>query len=98
NAIIPKSAWAAPAVGLLKYVPAANGVQGGLPIFQTTSAKSTLKDNKGSARVDATTGLGQLSFYYFLDNSSTLDPYAGGTCPVLLLRLRRVHSNTISEM
>lgn len=81
NAIIPKSAWAAPAVGLLKFVPAANGVQNGLPIFQTTSAKSTLKDNKGSARVDATTGIGQLSFYYFLDNSSTLDPYAGGNLP-----------------
>ncbi len=81
NAIIPKSAWAGPAVGLLKYVPAANGVQNGLPIFQTTSAKSTLKDNKGSARIDANTGIGQLSFYYFLDNSSTLDPYAGGNLP-----------------
>ncbi|MGH9573514.1 MAG: carboxypeptidase regulatory-like domain-containing protein [Candidatus Acidiferrales bacterium] len=81
NGIIPKSAWAPPAAGLLKYVPAANGVQGGLPIFQTTSAKSTLKDNKGSARIDATTGIGQLSFYYFLDNSSTLNPYAGGNLP-----------------
>ena len=81
NAIIPKSAWAGPAVGLLKYVPAANGVQGGLPIFQTTSAKSTLKDDKGSGRIDANTGIGQVSFYYFLDNSSTLNPYAGGNLP-----------------
>ena len=40
-----------------------------------------MHDNKGSGRIDATTGLGQLSFYYFIDNSSTLNPFGAGSVP-----------------
>lgn len=85
GAIIPPSAWAAPATALLaKYVTplgkpnAFLGGAGGVPIVQSTSAKQTTRDDKGSGRVDATTGLGQLSFYYFIDNSTVVNPYANG--------------------
>jgi hypothetical protein len=88
GAIIPPSAWAAPATALLaKYVTplgapnAFSSGKTGVPIVQLTSAKSTIKDDKGSGRIDATTGLGQLSFYYFVDNSTVVNPYAGGSIP-----------------
>jgi Carboxypeptidase regulatory-like domain len=84
NAIIPKAVWAAPAAALLsKYVPAptAGVLVNGLPAFQTTSAKQTVKDDKGSGRIDAATGFGQLSFYYFVDNASVINPFAGGNLP-----------------
>lgn len=84
NAIIPKSAWAAPAVALLaKYVPAATAgiLVGGLPAWQSSGAKENITDNKGSGRVDWTTGLGQLNFYYFTDSSTVVNPFAGGNLP-----------------
>jgi Carboxypeptidase regulatory-like domain len=81
NAVIPTAAWAPPASKLLAYVPAANTVLNDLPIYLSSSEKMTVKDDKGGGRVDATTGLGQLSFYYHLDNSSVLNPYGGGSLP-----------------
>jgi len=84
NAIIPMSAWAPPAAKLLAaYVPAFTPgvVIGSLPTFQTNAFKSTTKDDKLGARIDATTGWGQLSFYYFLDNSNVANPFAGGNLP-----------------
>jgi hypothetical protein len=84
NAMIPKGVWAAPAVALLKaYVPGPTaGVEvGGLPAFQSSNAKTTTRDDKWGARIDATTAAGQLSFYYFFDNSSVINPFAGGDLP-----------------
>ncbi len=52
-----------------------------MPAWESTSAASTVRDNKGSGRIDATTGWGQLSFYYFIDNSATVNPYGGGSLP-----------------
>ncbi len=86
NAFIPPSVWATPATALLnKYLvplkPTAGFESGDLPEFVTNAAKSTVKDDKGSGRIDATTGLGQLSFYYFIDTSTVVNPYAGGNIP-----------------
>ena len=83
NAIIPASAWSAPAAQLLKYAPqpTPGAIIGGLPVFENSSAAGTLSDDKGSARVDATNGLGQLSFYYFLDDSAFFNPYGRSDLP-----------------
>ncbi|HEY6466461.1 MAG TPA: carboxypeptidase regulatory-like domain-containing protein [Candidatus Acidoferrales bacterium] len=84
NAIIPKAVWAAPAVALLaKFVPPPTaGIESGnLPAFQSSSSKTTTKDDKLGARIDADTAAGQLSFYYFYDNSTVVNPFAGGNLP-----------------
>lgn len=84
NAIIPKAVWAAPAVALLaKFVPPPTaGIESGnLPAFQSSSAKTTTKDDKFGARIDANSAAGQLSFYYFFDNSTVVNPFAGGNLP-----------------
>jgi hypothetical protein len=72
NAIIPKSAWSAPATNLLQYIPAPNNPNG---TFSTSSYDGTLRDDKGAYRLDGTTRLGMLSAYYFLDDWSQNNPY-----------------------
>jgi hypothetical protein len=81
NALIAPSKWAPPVAHLLKYLPATNTTISGIPEWQGTSGNSLVHDNKGSGRVDATTGIGQLSVYYFIDNSSTTNPYGSGDVP-----------------
>lgn len=89
NAIIPTSAWSAPAAHLLSYVPAptAGAISGGLPVFESSNTASTLGDDKGSARIDATPGWGQLSLYYFLDNSAFFNAYGRGNLPGFASRI-----------
>ncbi len=72
NAIIPQSAWSAPAAALLKYIPAPNNPNG---TFSTSSYNQTLQDDKGAYRLDSSTRWGMLSAYYFLDNWSQNSPY-----------------------
>ena len=72
NAIIPQSAWSAPATNLLQYIPAPNNANG---TFSTSSYNQTLRDDKGAYRLDATTRWGMLSAYYFLDDWSQNNPY-----------------------
>jgi hypothetical protein len=83
DAIIPVSAWSAPAAHLLKYVPAPTpgSITGGLPAFESSRATSTLGDNKGSARIDAPSAWGQISVYYFLDNSAFFNAYGRSDLP-----------------
>jgi hypothetical protein len=75
NAVIPTRAWAAPAVNLLKYIPQPNI---GTNLFATSSYPETVRDDKAGARIDANTRIGQLSFYYFVDNYRLDNPYPGG--------------------
>ncbi len=75
GAMIPPQAWSSPAVNLLKYIPAPN-IGGSL--FGTSAYPETVRDDKGAARVDANTRLGQLSAYYFVDNYRVDNPYPGG--------------------
>lgn len=72
NATIPQSAWSAPAQHLLQYIPMANT---GSSLFTTSSFSQALRDDKGSARVDANTRLGMLSGFYFVDDYSLDNPY-----------------------
>jgi len=75
NAVIPTRAWSAPAVNLLKYIPQPNI---GANLFATSAYPETVRDDKAGARLDANTRIGQLSFYYFVDNYRLDNPYPGG--------------------
>ncbi len=75
NAVIPASAWSAPASNLLKYIPTPNT---GGKLFVTSAYPETVRDDKGSGRIDANTRLGQIFGYYFVDNYQLDNPYPGG--------------------
>jgi hypothetical protein len=72
GAVIPQSAWSAPAANLLKYIPSPNI---GTNTFATSASNLTLRDDKGAYRLDANTRWGLLSAYYFLDDWSQNNPY-----------------------
>jgi hypothetical protein len=81
NAQIPKSAWSPTAAPMAKYIPAPNTSQGGQPYYSTSAFPSSLTDYKGAIRVDDNTRYGTLFGYYFLDDDTVVNPYAGGTVP-----------------
>jgi hypothetical protein len=70
--LIPQSAWSAPAMALLQYIPKPNNVD---DTFSSSAFNQTLRDNKGSYRLDANTRWGLLSAYYFLDDWAQNNPY-----------------------
>lgn len=72
NAIIPTTAWSAPAKNLLQYIPQPNA---GGNTFSTSSQNEILGDDKGASRVDYQSQWGLLSLYYFLDQYSLNNPY-----------------------
>ena len=72
GAIIPKSAWAAPAAFLLPYIPSPNV---GANEFDSAALNQTVRDDKGALRVDANTRWGNLSAYYFADDYFLNNPY-----------------------
>jgi hypothetical protein len=72
GAVIPKSTWSAPATNLLKYIPSPTNANG---TFSTSAYNLTLRDDKGSYRMDANTRWGVLSAYYFVDDWSQDNPY-----------------------
>jgi hypothetical protein len=72
GAVIPQSAWSAPATDLLKYIPSPNIGNG---TFATSASNQTLRDDKGAYRLDANTRWGLLSAYYFLDDWSQNNPF-----------------------
>jgi hypothetical protein len=75
NAVIPQSAWSAPAQALLKYIPAPNV---GTNQFSTSAYSQIVRDDKASGRVDVNTARwGQISAYYFFDDYRLDDPYPG---------------------
>lgn len=71
NALIPASVWSVPAQRMLQYIPAPNNANG----FATSAYNQTLRDDKTGARIDANTGWGLLSAYYFFDNFNLDNPY-----------------------
>ena len=72
NAIIPQSAWSAPAANLLKYIPSPN-----LPnnVFSTSAYNQLLHDNKLGERLDANTRWGTIFGYYTFDDYTQDNPY-----------------------
>jgi len=74
NGVIPQSAWSAPGKNLLQYIPTPNS---GAGQFSTSAFSQTVRDDKGSMRIDGNTRFGQLSGYYFVDDYSLDNPYPG---------------------
>ena len=72
NGMIPQRAWSVPAQNLLKYIPAPNLSNGR---FSTSADDETLRDDKGAVRMDASTRVGMLSFYYLADDYTLSNPY-----------------------
>jgi hypothetical protein len=72
NLQIPMTAWSVPAQKLLQYIPTPN--QAG-DFFATSAINQSLRDDKGALRIDANTGSGLISGYYFLDDYSLNNPY-----------------------
>ena len=77
NAVIPQSAISPPAEFLEKYIPLPNSGSD----FTTSAYKETLRDDKGSGRIDANTRLGMVSAYYFIDDDFLVNPYASDNVP-----------------
>ena len=75
NAVIPASAFSAPAQNLLQYIPKPNT---GSNLFATSSYPETVRDDKASARIDANTRFGNIAGYYFIDDYRLDNPYPGG--------------------
>ncbi len=81
--LIPKSAWSAPALGLLKYFPTPN-VDPNAGTYQDNSQKDTITDNKIGERVDFNNHkTGTWSFYYHFDDSTVKSalPSGGASVP-----------------
>ncbi len=74
NGIIPQSAWSAPGRNLLNYIPSPNV---SLSQYSTSAFAQTVRDDKGSVRIDANTRFGQISGYYFVDDYDLDNPYPG---------------------
>ncbi len=82
SGVIPARAFSAPAPHLLQYIPTPNS---GANQFSTGAFPQTVRDDKGSGRVDANTRIGLLSGYYFIDDYRLDNPYptqqGGATVP-----------------
>ena len=72
--IIPQSAWSAPGKNLLQYIPSPNV---SASQYSTSAFAQTVRDDKGSVRVDGNSRLGQISAYYFVDDYRLDNPYPG---------------------
>jgi len=84
NAQLPTSAFSPISSKLLPYILPANGPIGpnGTGSYTTNSGKINLNDNKFSGRLDANTGFGLLSAYYYFDRFNRIDPYWQGNAPL----------------
>ena len=71
---IPQTAWSAPAKNLLQYIPSPNV---GDNQFSSSAFSQTVRDDKGSVRIDGNSRIGQLSAYYFVDDYNLDNPYPG---------------------
>jgi hypothetical protein len=74
NAQIPSAVFTTPSKNILQYIPQANSGA----FFVSSGAASRLQDDKGSGRLDANTGFGMVTGYYYYDQyeSSNLNPTA----------------------
>lgn len=79
GAVIPQSAWSAPAANLLQFIPKANSLQNGTPYYSSSANSAPLQDDKAGLRVDGNTAFGLLSGYYFVDKYSFVNPFANGS-------------------
>jgi hypothetical protein len=79
--LIPQTAWSAPAMGILPFIPAANNSDG---TFSDNRQKNRITDNKIGERVDFNNRkTGNWSFYYHFDDSTVNSavPDGGASVP-----------------
>jgi len=74
NGTIPQSAWSAPGTNLLQYIPSPNV---SASQYSTSAFAQSVRDDKGGARIDLNSRLGQISGYYFIDDYYLDNPYPG---------------------
>jgi len=75
NAVIPQSAWSAPATHLLQYIPLPNVG----PSTFSGEENERIRDDKTSLRMDAVSARwGNLSAYYFFDDYLVNNPFPTG--------------------
>ena len=72
--IVPQSAWSAPGKNMLQYIPSPNV---STSQYSTSAFEQSVRDDKGSIRIDGNSRLGQISAYYFVDDYSLDNPYPG---------------------
>jgi len=78
NGIIPSTAWDPAATGMLTYIPYPTQGQ----YFVSSANNQHTQDDRAGVRVDYTgQRLGTLSFYWFIDHSSTLKPFGTNNVP-----------------
>jgi hypothetical protein len=85
NAQLPTTAFSPISAKLLHYISPATGSIGaatGTGTFSTNSGKLNLDDNKFSGRLDANTGYGLLTGYYYFDRYNRIDPYWASNAPL----------------
>jgi hypothetical protein len=75
NAVIPATAFAAPAVGILPYIPSPN-LNPAAGLYSDNSQRNTASDNKIGERIDFNNQkTGNWSFYYHYDDSTVVDAF-----------------------
>jgi hypothetical protein len=72
--VIPQMAWSAPGRNLLQYIPSPNVTTSQ---YATSAFTQTVRDDKGSVRIDTNGRFGQISAYYFIDDYRLDNPYPG---------------------
>jgi Carboxypeptidase regulatory-like domain/TonB dependent receptor len=86
NAQLPTTAFNPISTKLLQYVlPASAGSVSsstGTGQYLNSSQSINLHDNKFSGRLDANTGMGLLTAYYYFDRFNRVDPYWPGNAPL----------------
>jgi hypothetical protein len=75
DARIPAAVWSTAAQRLLPYVPQANA---GAGTFSTSAEEQSIRDDKGSLRMDWNTRAGFIAGYYFFDDYRVDNPYPTG--------------------
>jgi hypothetical protein len=74
DGVIPQSTWSTPGKNLLQYIPSPNV---SASQYSTSAFAQTVRDNKGSIRIDGNSRFGQISAYYFVDDYHLDNPYPG---------------------
>ncbi|MGI9071541.1 MAG: carboxypeptidase regulatory-like domain-containing protein [Bryobacteraceae bacterium] len=79
NGIIPQSAFAKPAVGILPYIPLPNQANG---YYANSSEKNSVVDDKIGERVDLINQMtGNWSFYYHFDDATVKNALPAASVP-----------------
>ena len=78
NNVIPQAAWGPVGKATMNFIPTPTASPGGTPIYSTSAFNQVVRDDKIGERIDLDSQrFGHWSFYYHLDDSNALDPYAG---------------------